>query len=204
MKNRYSFKKIIGIFATFSLLPTASILFTSCSKIPANTTNPFYSSFEQNDSIACENTIYENNSGISSLITKTDSGPTSGYNLNSNTDNNHGYGFNGLKTFSYKAITNNAKNVYFNNYIYRDLNIRVGSQTELSYKVFPILGSDTIASVEDCYLSSYVSIDLLYSDKNDAKEQLKKLSLNSDAKDQDGYAINAHSQGLSKTLYSNQ
>lgn len=177
-------------------------LITSCSNIPNSTINPFYSSFEDNDQIACNNVEYTRYTGITELSTVTGTGPTFGYNLNANTTDIKGYGFNGLKSFSYQAITNNTNNVSFSNYLYKDLNIQVGSQTELSYKIFPTLGDNSITDVTKRYESSYVAIDLLYSDNN--ANDIKRLSLNPKIIDQNGYHLDAYSQGASKTLYSNQ
>jgi hypothetical protein len=204
MNSKYFQNKVITFLGAISIAPILMTSLTSCSNTQQKTINPFSSSFEESDPIASNNQAYISSSGISDLITNSASGPTSGYNLNAHTSESQSYGFNGLKSFGYSATTDNTTNPFFCNYLYQDLNIKIGQESELSYKVFPILGDESINNVEDRYISSYVAIDLLYTDNNQGSTPLQRLSLNPRVIDQNGYHLDAYSQGTSKTLYCNQ
>jgi hypothetical protein len=197
------FKRRLSLLTSLSFLSAVLISTTACSKLPDKTVNPFWSSFEQNDPKAEDNQKYSPTSGISNLSTTTSSGPISGYNLNAHTNDLRGYGFNGLKTFYYEAQANPDQEIFFENLIYDNLHIKVGKNTELSYKIFPTLGDENLPNVNQRYLSSYIAIDLIYTNKENDRDP-RRLSLDSRAIDQDGIHMDAYNQGLSKTLYCNQ
>jgi hypothetical protein len=193
-------KKIIFLTSLLTCGSLFGIVFlnTSCSHI-SKTINPFYSSFENNDPIALQNAEVISPININTLQTKVTAGPSRGYGTHT------GFGYSGLKSFSYEArYINNQTQTKFSNYIYRNLNVIVGKDTEFSYKIFPNFADNT----DDDYLhnlnfiATYASVDLLYNN-NDSSTSLKSLAA-THIKDINGNGLSPHEQGAAKSLFSYQ
>ncbi|WP_344296256.1 GH92 family glycosyl hydrolase, partial [Rarobacter incanus] len=122
-------------------------------------------------------------------------GPTSGSNIKS------GAGWTGMKALKYAGTISasgsaNAASVLFDN-----LNIAVGSDTELAYMILPQMNSnDSRYSASDDsskkYPATYAALDVEFTDGTRAS------SLN--LTDQYGYGFTARGQGVGKVLYGNQ
>ncbi|MDR3257636.1 MAG: hypothetical protein LBT17_02455, partial [Mycoplasmataceae bacterium] len=156
-------KKKITVFSTIlasGLLFGAALSIASCSGM-SKTINPFFSSFEEND--AYTNRECSTPTNISLLETQRTTGPTNGYGTNID---NGPVGYTGLHSFEYKATyINDQTRTTFSNYIYKDLNVVVGKDTEFSYKIFPNFADNSDDLNHNLnYLATYASVDLLYND----------------------------------------
>ncbi len=124
--------------------------------------------------------------GTSPLSTLRSNGPTG----SAVAYNHQGYtGSYALRVFGEETAKTNA---YARNVIYRDLSIKVGEHTRLSYLIYPDLES----SYDYNYTSHYLSIDLKFSDGS----YLSDLS----AEDQNGFGADPVSQGDSEALFTSQ
>ncbi|WP_394940430.1 GH92 family glycosyl hydrolase [Psychromicrobium sp. YIM B11713] len=116
------------------------------------------------------------------MDTAVGNGPSAGFNIKANA------GFTGVRALKYGGTKTAAGQAFATNKLF-DVNIPVGPQSRLSYKIIP---------TEDYvnYLSSYVAVDLHFTDGS----YLSQLS----ATDQNGIALTAQGQGDGKILYVGQ
>ncbi|MFJ4850297.1 GH92 family glycosyl hydrolase [Streptomyces sp. NPDC088733] len=112
------------------------------------------------------------------------SGPVSGFNMKS------GAGFTGVASLRYSGGARVDGRSYATDKLF-DVNIPVGPQTRLSYKIFP-----EFTAKDTQYPSTYAAVDLHFTDGT----YLSGLS----PVDQHGYALTAAGQGDSKVLYADQ
>ncbi|MFI5735927.1 GH92 family glycosyl hydrolase [Kribbella sp. NPDC051587] len=113
-----------------------------------------------------------------------DSGPTSAYNARARV------GFTGVKSFRFAGHQTATGRGYTWNKI-SDVDLSVGRDTRLSYKIFPEFIDGDLS-----YPSTYTAIDLLFSDGT----YLSDLR----AKDHHGFGLSPRGQGDSKALSTNQ
>ncbi|GAA4253015.1 GH92 family glycosyl hydrolase [Dactylosporangium darangshiense] len=118
------------------------------------------------------------------MVSVVGSGPVSGYNMKPSA------GFTGVASVRYSGGAEADGRSYATNKLF-DVNIPVGPNSRLSYKIFPeYTGQDAQ------YPSTYAAVDLHFTDGS-------YLSGRS-AVDQHGYALTAAGQGASKVLYADQ
>lgn len=113
-----------------------------------------------------------------------DSGPTSAYNARART------GFTGVKSFRYAGHQTAEGRGYTWNKI-ADVNLTVGKDTRLGYKIFPEHVEGDLS-----YPSTYAAVDLAFTDGT----YLSDLS----AKDNHGFGLSPRGQGEAKGLSTNQ
>jgi predicted alpha-1,2-mannosidase len=113
-----------------------------------------------------------------------DSGPTSAYNARARV------GFTGVKSFRYAGHQDAEGRGYTWNKV-SDVDLKVGKDTRLSYKIFPEHVEGDLS-----YPSTYAALDLAFSDGT----YLSDLK----AKDHHGFELSPRGQGDSKALYTNQ
>lgn len=118
------------------------------------------------------------------MVTSTGSGPISGFNIKPLT------GFTGVAAMRYSGGHTAAGRGYAWNRLY-DVDLPVGSATQLRYKVFP----DMVAG-DLTYPSTYAAIDLRFTDGT----YLSDLS----PRDAQGVSASPSGQGRGKILYANQ
>lgn len=164
---------------------------------------PFYSSFESNDPAAATNQFLSYSGVQSSPSASTQYGPTvnEAYNIAEGD-----YGFTGEKTFKYNCGAAGINvNKSFQAVIYQEItNVQVGTDFVFKYKILPTLGENKSPSNADLsYISSYISVDLLYNDSPTDFNNLQSLAATG-ATDQYGYGITPKEQGDAKVLYSAQ
>lgn len=121
---------------------------------------------------------------VSPMNTALGAGPSSGYNMKRRA------GFTGLRALRYAGQHTAAGRAYATNRLL-DVNIPVGKNTRLTYRIFPELTGNDLQ-----YPSTYTALDLLFTDGTQLSE-LKPL---------DVYEISAtaNGQGTGKILYPNQ
>jgi hypothetical protein len=199
-KLRRILKKVSGTSVIVVGIPL--IILTNCSRT-TNTINPFYSSFEENSDhnpLINDITAAEN---VENLTTTVDTGPIHGYNLAKKTDDT-GFGFTGFRAFEYACLSKNAnQHTKFIANIYDNLNITIGKNTELSYKLFPNMGNNQKPALLDInYPAENIIVDLLINDSADTKNliTLSSLKLN----DENGFQYTPINQGQSKILMNDQ
>ena len=118
------------------------------------------------------------------MVSVVGTGPVSGHNMKPRA------GFTGLASLRYSGGAEADGRSYATNKVY-EVDIPVGPETRLSYKIFPELtGQDTQ------YPSTYAAVDLHFTDGG-------YLSLLSPV-DQHGYPLTAAGQGASKALYADE
>jgi predicted alpha-1,2-mannosidase len=118
------------------------------------------------------------------MFTVVGTGPVSGFNMKPTA------GFTGLASLRYAGGAQGAGRSFATNKLY-SVNVPVGPQTRLSYKVFPeFTGQDTQ------YPSTFVAVDLHFTDGT----YLSQLH----AIDAHGYGLTPAAQGQSKALYADQ
>ena len=108
-----------------------------------------------------------------------------------------GAGFTGTKALEYKGFHTNDDRAKATNVLYQGLDLEIGANSELGYKIFPNLDEFELA-----YPSTYVSVDLEYTDAGGANPQ--RLSTTAGLTDQYGYGVSPVDQGRAKTLYGRQ
>jgi predicted alpha-1,2-mannosidase len=118
------------------------------------------------------------------MTSKVGNGPRGGYTAKS------GVGFTGLKALQYAGTHVADGRGYSYNKIF-DVDVPVGSSTELSYLIYPDFVDDDLS-----YPSTYASLDLVFTDGT----SLSDLG----ATDQHGATLSPRGQHASKTLYTNQ
>ncbi|WP_142122160.1 GH92 family glycosyl hydrolase [Rarobacter faecitabidus] len=121
--------------------------------------------------------------GPISLVTS--SGPTGGW------SQKQGAGFTGKRSAYYWGKHLAAGAVKTTVAVNSGLNIAVDTNTEFSYKVYPVLNADWE------YSATYVALDLKFSDGT-------WLSANNSVRDQNGFRMTARDQGAEKALFANQ
>lgn len=119
------------------------------------------------------------------LIGKVGGGPTSGYNLHKGT------GFTGTHGLNFSGVNRAAGPARGADSLYGNVDHRISSGDELSYKVFPERGRSS------SYASTYVAIDLIFTDGT-------RMSALPNATDTDGSPISARGHGTKKVLYTDQ
>ncbi|HEY7047708.1 MAG TPA: GH92 family glycosyl hydrolase [Jatrophihabitantaceae bacterium] len=118
------------------------------------------------------------------MVSMVGAGPVSGYNMKPTA------GFTGLASLRYAGGARGAGRSFATNKLY-EVDVPVGPQTRLSYKVFPeFTGQDA------SYPSTDVAVDLHFTDGT-YLSQLHPI-------DQHGYGLTAAAQGQSKVLYADQ
>lgn len=122
----------------------------------------------------------------SPMATVVAGGPAAGPNMKK------GQGFTGLKSLRYAGQHTADGAASATNVLYDDLKLKVGARTQLSYKIFPELGSDLE------YPATYAAVDLQLS--NGDRVSASKYGL----VDGHGDGISAQAQGRSKILYADQ
>ncbi|GAB2476822.1 GH92 family glycosyl hydrolase [Jatrophihabitans fulvus] len=119
------------------------------------------------------------------MVTATGNGPTSGFNLKENA------GFTGRHAYRYAGEQTKTGRVYETNVIQKDLSVRVGPKTRLSYRILP---QDTASS--EAYPSTYAALDLHFTDGT----YLSQLQ----PRDQHDVLLTPRGQGNGKILYVDQ
>ncbi|MEU0332003.1 GH92 family glycosyl hydrolase [Streptomyces sp. NPDC006193] len=99
-------------------------------------------------------------------------------------------GFTGKRALRYAGRHTAAGRAYSSNKVF-DVNVKVGRDTQLSYRVFP-----SMADGDRDYDATNVSVDLAFTDGT----RLSGLG----ARDQHGFPLSPRGQGASKALYVNQ
>jgi predicted alpha-1,2-mannosidase len=118
------------------------------------------------------------------MVTAVGTGPISGFNMRPAT------GFTGVASLRYSGGARADGRSFETNKLY-DVNVPVGANSRLSYKIFPeFTGRDSQ------YPSTYAAVDLHFTDGS----YLSGLA----PIDQHGYALTAAAQGNSKVLYADQ
>ncbi|MDR1295628.1 MAG: GH92 family glycosyl hydrolase, partial [Bifidobacteriaceae bacterium] len=117
------------------------------------------------------------------------SGPGTGFDIRANV------GFDGVRSLSFGG-TLTAAAAKASAVIYSDLNVAIGTESELSYAIFPTLDGPSYT-----YLSTYVAVDLEVTDADGANPTL--MSLTPGIVDQYGFPASALGQGTSKILVCN-
>ncbi|TPW71557.1 GH92 family glycosyl hydrolase [Schumannella sp. 10F1B-5-1] len=120
---------------------------------------------------------------VTPMVTAVGNGPVSGYNIKPNA------GFSGLKALRYAGApiadgATTGQNLLYN------VDLTVGADTELSYKILPIL-DDALT-----YSATYAAIDLVFADGS----RLSQKGL----VDGNGFGASAREQGTAKALYASQ
>ncbi|ROQ40042.1 putative alpha-1,2-mannosidase [Frondihabitans sp. PhB188] len=155
---------------------------------PATTTPKpaadFHTSFETGDAQPTPTPI-GTPTHLADFTAKTGAGPTEGPNMKS------GAGFTGTRSLSYGG-SQSAAAASGTTVLFADQSLRLGTRTQLSYKVFPELGADLQ------YPATYVSVDLELSDGTRVSDASYGLV------DGHGDGISAAAQGTSKILYADQ
>ncbi|MPZ94849.1 MAG: glycoside hydrolase family 92 protein [Propionibacteriales bacterium] len=118
------------------------------------------------------------------MISRPEDGPSSAYAAKRNV------GFTGLHSFEYAGKVTGEGRGWSSNRVF-DVDIPVGPQTELSYRIFPQFIKDDLT-----YRSTYAAVDLAFTDGT----YLSELA----AKDQHGFTLSPRGQGDSKSLYTDQ
>ncbi|WP_255447394.1 GH92 family glycosyl hydrolase [Schumannella soli] len=118
------------------------------------------------------------------MVTTVGNGPVSAYNIKPNA------GFSGLKALRYGGSPVANGETTAQNVLFDKLNLTVGADTQLSYKILPVL-DDALT-----YSATYAAIDLVFSDGS----RLSKKGL----LDANGFGASAREQGTSKALYASQ
>jgi len=108
-----------------------------------------------------------------------------------------GVGFTGTASLRYIGSHMAAGDASTTNVLYSGLDVPIGSQSELSYVVFPVLDEADLT-----YPATYVAVDVEYTDADGSNPAL--LSSDPDLTDQYGYGITAADQGRAKTLFTDQ
>lgn len=122
---------------------------------------------------------------VSPMSTKVSSGPAGGWTQKESA------GFTGMKALAYSGRHLAAGTATSTNTLYANTNIAVGASSELSYKIYPVLGSDWD------YSATYVAVDLILSDGS-------KLSSDADIVDQNGFGTSAQAHGTEKAFFGTQ
>lgn len=180
-----------------------------CTSCGANhiTINPFFSSFETNNPSPLLDSPVTPSTNLNYVQTRVTTGPINGYGTKTTDQygNSKGYGYTGFNSFEYKAeyISDNVR-TSFTNYIYKDLNVIIGDESEFSYKLFPNFADSSNDDLKHNlnYLSTFVSVDLLYNNDNTANN-LQSLS-KTNIKDVNGNGLSPQEQGSAKCLFSYQ
>ena len=120
----------------------------------------------------------------SPMATVVGSGPVAGPNMKA------GAGFSGAHALRYGGQHVAAGPASATNILYKDLNLKIAKDTELSYKIFPQLGGDLQ------YPSTYSAVDLQLADGS--------LASTKGLVDGHGDGISARAQGVAKILYADQ
>jgi len=119
------------------------------------------------------------------IITDIGNGPVSGPNIKP------GVGFTGAKALRYAGTHLAEGAATSTNLLFDNVATPIGDDSQLSYKVFPVLGGNL------SYPATYVAIDLLLDDGS-------LLSSHDDLVDAYGFGATARDQGTEKALYANQ
>ena len=131
-----------------------------------------------------------NKVGNAGLFTALSSGPKNSYN------NFSDRGWSGTKALAVRS-SQTEKDAYGYNVIYKDVNLYVGKDTELSYMIYPdYVGGDKVADYDLEYTSQHISVDLKFTDGT----YLSNLK----ATDQNGDIVAPEAQGQSHALYTKQ
>jgi hypothetical protein len=175
---------------------------TSCGSTN-HTINPFITSFEDNEHCPNENDIVTQEN-VQDLTTIVHTGPINGYNIPTK-DETTGFGYTGYKAFKYEcqSILPNKKTKFVAN-ICQNLNITIGKNTELFYKLLPDMnGSIEQPSTLDVnYPAENVIVDLLINDDNGTDNLVSLSSLN--MQDENGYEYTPVNQGKTKIIFNDQ
>jgi predicted alpha-1,2-mannosidase len=99
-------------------------------------------------------------------------------------------GFTGLRALRYAGRHTASGRGYSYNKVF-DVNVRVGSRTQLAYRIFPAM-----AEGDRDYAATHVAVDLAFTDGT----YLSRLG----ATDQYGFPLSPRGQGAAKALYVNQ
>ena len=123
--------------------------------------------------------------GTRPMTTEIGKGPLAG------PTNKPGVGFSGTKALRYAGehIADGAASA--TNTLFTDLDVPIGDDTELSYKIFPELGDDLQ------YPATYAAVDLVLDDGD-------RISADTAITDSHGGSIAAAQQGATKILYADQ
>jgi len=121
---------------------------------------------------------------VTPMVTAVGNGPISGYNMKPSA------GYTGLKALRYSGAHLAAGRGYGENRLY-NVDIPVGADTRLSYRIFPELTGGDLS-----YPSTNVAVDLHFTDGS----YLRDLG----AIDQHDFPLTAAGQGKGKILYANQ
>jgi predicted alpha-1,2-mannosidase len=119
------------------------------------------------------------------MVTATGNGPTRGLDLKQNA------GFTGLHAYQYAGKQTVAGRAYETNVVQKNLSVRVGPKTRLSYKIMPEFTASNTS-----YPSTFAAVDLHFTDGT-YLSQLRPV-------DQHGVSITASGQGVGKILYADQ
>ena len=119
------------------------------------------------------------------IITEIGAGPISGPTIKASV------GFTGTKALRYAGSHLADGAASSTNVLYSDVDTAIGDNSELSYKVFPVLASDL------SYPATFVAVDALLDDGT-------LISATEGLGDAYGFGANARAQGTEKALYGNQ
>ena len=122
----------------------------------------------------------------SPMLTVTDFGPTAGLNSKA------GAGFSGQRALRYGGLHVADGPASATNVLFGDLSLKIGKNTQLSYKIFPELGRDLK------YPATFAAIDLLLEDSTRVSSASYKLAAGH------GGGISATEQGASKILFADE
>ncbi|MEJ7651792.1 MAG: GH92 family glycosyl hydrolase, partial [Nakamurella sp.] len=121
----------------------------------------------------------------SPMVSAVGAGPVSGPTIKSSV------GFTGLQALRYAGSPVADGPASATNVLYQDLDLTVGAETELAYKIFPVLEGGDLT-----WAATYTAVDLQLDDGT--------LVSADDLVDQYGFPASAQGQGTSKVLYGNQ
>lgn len=190
MKKLSFAKKVITLGS--SLILSSGLFLAGCSSKPIIGTN-FHTSFEDKD--PATNITIINSVNCDVIQDNIAFGPTNDDGWN----HQNGYGFTGTHSFAYHLKTQNAfSNTACNVQLFSNLNVLIGENFKLSYKIFPSYGNKSNPNL--AYPGSYASIDLLYNDSPNDFTHLQNLSNIHGITDQYGFSLDAYSQGNEKSL----
>ncbi len=134
--------------------------------------------------------LASNQAGTAGLFTTLSSGPKGSY------SNFSDRGWTGAKALAIRS-SQTDENAYGYNVIYKDVDLYVGKNTQLSYMIYPdYVGSDKVADYDTEYTSHHISVDLKFTDGT----YLSNLN----AADQNGDIVAPDAQGQSHALYTKQ
>ncbi len=119
------------------------------------------------------------------MTTKQDTGPTSSSTAKT------GVGFTGVQSMSYSGRVIGTGDASSTNVLYDNVNVPVTAGMQLSYKLFPTLDNGIT------YAATYAAVDLAFTDGT-------RLSTDYNLTDQNGFAVDAASEGTSDSRWPDQ